>query len=57
MSTLQLQGVMSGTPDIHDLPLDVDVNIDDSEYARIMRRISIADGGTDTDVSAFNSSI
>jgi FXSXX-COOH protein len=56
MTTLQFEGVTSGTSDIHDLPLDVEVNIDDTEYARIMRRIS-ADGGTDTDVSAFNSSI
>jgi hypothetical protein len=57
MSTLQLEGVKSGTSDMLDLPLDVEVNIDDIEYARIMRRITIADGGTDTDVSAFNSSI
>jgi hypothetical protein len=46
MSTLQFEGVTSVTSDI-----------DDAEYARIMRRITIADGGTDTDVSAFNSSI
>jgi FXSXX-COOH protein len=57
MSTLQLEGVTSVTSDMHDLPLDVEVNIDDAEYSRIMRRITIADGGTDTDVSAFNSSI
>jgi sulfatase maturation enzyme AslB (radical SAM superfamily) len=57
MSTLQFEGVTSVTSDMHDLPLDVEVNIDDAEYARIMRRITIADGGTDTDVSAFNSSI
>lgn len=57
MSTLQLEDVKSGTSDMVGLPLDVEVNIDDIEYARIMRRITIADGGTDTDVSAFNSSI
>jgi hypothetical protein len=57
MATLQMEGVRSGTSDMHDLPLAVEVNIDDIEYARIMRRITIADGGTDTDVSAFNSSI
>jgi hypothetical protein len=57
MATLQMEGVRSGTSDMHDLPLDVEVNIDDIEYARIMRRITIADGGSDTDVSAFNSSI
>jgi FXSXX-COOH protein len=57
MATLQMEGVTSGTSDLHDLALDVEVNIDDAEYARIMRRITIADGGSDTDVSAFNSSI
>jgi hypothetical protein len=57
MATLQMEGVRSGTSDMHDLPLGVEVNIDDIEYARIMRRITIADGGTDTEVSAFNSSI
>ena len=57
MSTLQLEGVTSVTSNMGDLPLDVDVNIDDIEYARIMRRITIGDGGTDTEVSAFNSSI
>lgn len=57
MATLQMEGVTSGTSDMHDLPLDVEVNIDDTEYARVMRRITIADGGTDTIVSAFNSSI
>jgi FXSXX-COOH protein len=56
MATLQFEGVTSGTSDVRDLPLDVEINIDNTEYARIMRRLS-ADGGTDTDVSAFNSSI
>jgi sulfatase maturation enzyme AslB (radical SAM superfamily) len=45
------------TADADDPPLDVEVNIDDAEYGRIMRRVFLADGGTDTDVSAFNSSI
>ena len=40
-----------------DLPLDIEVNIDDAEYARIMRRISSSGGEDDTGVSAFNSSI
>ena len=40
-----------------DLPLGADVDIDDAEYARIMRRIGNGDGDTDTEVSAFNSSI
>ena len=47
----------SGASDMGDLPLDVEVNIDDVEYARIMRRIAITDGGADTEISAFNSSI
>jgi hypothetical protein len=57
MSTLQTEGIMSGASVMSDLPLDVVVDIDDAEYARIMRRITIGDGGTDTEVSAFNSSI
>jgi hypothetical protein len=43
--------------DIHDLPLDAVVSIDDIEYAHIMRRIGIAEGEQGTSVSAFNSSI
>ena len=47
----------SDMSDIHDLPLDAEVSIDDVEYAHIMRRIGIAEGEQGTSVSAFNSSI
>ena len=47
----------SGLSDIHDLPLDAEISIDDAEYAHIMRRIGIAEGEPGTTVSAFNSSI
>ncbi len=53
----QVEEVASETSDIHDLPFDVEVSIDDAEYARIMRRIMLEDGGSDTPVSRFNSSI
>lgn len=57
MAVLQLEGVTYGASDMGDLPLDVEVDIDDTEYERIMRRLAIGSGGTDTEVSAFNSSI
>ncbi len=57
MGTLQYEDVESVTSYMNDLPIDAEVCIDDAEYSRIMRRIFLADGGTDTDVSAFNSSI
>jgi hypothetical protein len=41
--------------DIRDLPLDAVVDVD--EYSRIMRRTGVSDGGPDTPVSAFNSSV
>jgi hypothetical protein len=47
--------LVSGTPDIQDLPLDADVKFDDAEYTHIMRRIGVAEG--EPSVSAFNSSI
>jgi len=47
--------LVSGTPDIQDLPLDADEIIDDVEYTHIMRRIGAAEG--EPSVSAFNSSI
>ena len=47
----------SDMSDIHDLPLDAEVSIDDVKYAHIMRRIGIAEGEPGTSVSAFNSSI
>jgi hypothetical protein len=58
MSTMQYEDdVESITSNTADLPIDAEDNIEDAEYDRIMRRIFLADGGTDTDVSAFNSSI
>jgi len=48
---------ISDMSDIHDLPLDAEVNFDEVEYAHIMRRIGIAEGEQGTTVSAFNSSI
>jgi hypothetical protein len=44
-------------PDLRDLPLDAEVTVDDTEYARIMRRTGITEGEPGTSVSAFNSSI
>ncbi len=43
--------------DISDVPLRAEMNIDDLEYAHIMRRIGIKDSESVTSVSAFNSSI
>jgi hypothetical protein len=57
MATVWMEDEASGVSDVRDLPLDVEVNIDDIEYARIMRRITLNDGGADTVISAFNSSI
>jgi FXSXX-COOH protein len=57
MAAVQMGAVVSGVSDMHDLPLDIEVNIDDSEYARIIKRLTTEGGGTDTQVSAFNSSI
>jgi FXSXX-COOH protein len=54
MSTKLLETAAS---DMRELPLDAEAGIDDAEYARIMRRVNGGDGGTDTDVCAFNSSI
>jgi hypothetical protein len=47
----------SDMSDIHDLPLGTEVSFDEVEYARIMRRIGVAEGELGTPVSAFNSSI
>ena len=49
--------IVSGMSDLSDLPLDAEVNLDDAEYAHIMRRIGITEGEPGTTVSAFNSSI
>jgi hypothetical protein len=52
------EDVTSDMSALFDVPLDVEIAIDDAEYARIMRRITIDDSsGTDTESSAFNSSI
>jgi len=47
----------SDMSDIHDLPLDAEVDSAEIEYAHIMRRIGIVEGERGTTVSAFNSSI
>jgi hypothetical protein len=57
MANSWMESVVSGPSDMGDLPLDVEVSIDDIEYARIIRRIIPAGRGADTEVSAFNSSI
>jgi hypothetical protein len=58
MSTVLVDLVIkSDLIDLHDLSLDAEVNLDDAEYARIMRQIGLSDGEDDTTVSAFNSSI
>jgi hypothetical protein len=57
MATSWMEAVASGTSDMGDLPPDVEVNIDDFEYARIIRRVTVGDGDADTEISAFNSSI
>jgi hypothetical protein len=57
MSILQSEDVESVTSNTSDLPIDTGASIDDAEYDRIMKRIFLDDGGTDTDISAFNSSI
>jgi hypothetical protein len=46
----------SDMTDIHDLPLDAELNFDEAEYAQIMRRAGIG-GEPGASVSAFNSSI
>jgi hypothetical protein len=57
MTVSQMERMMSSASDMGDLPLDAEDDIDDAEYAKIMRRITVGDNGTDTEVSAFNSSI
>jgi hypothetical protein len=49
--------IVSDVSDIRALPLDTADNIDDAEYAHIMRRSGIVEGEPGTSVSAFNSSI
>lgn len=58
MSTVsEDQVITSDLADLRDLSLDAEVNLDDVEYALIMRQIGLSDGEPDTTVSAFNSSI
>ena len=57
MATSWVEAVASGTSGMGGPPLDVEVNIDEFEYARIIRRVTVGDGGADTEISAFNSSI
>lgn len=49
--------ITSGMSDHGGQPLDAEVDIDDYEYARIMRRIGVTEGEPGTPVSCFNSSI
>ncbi len=55
MPTAQLEVVASGVPDIDDLLFDAEADID--VQSRITRRLFGEDDGSDTPVSAFNSSI
>jgi hypothetical protein len=55
MSTVTTNMLESGLSNMLDLPLDVDVDVD--EYSRVMRRIGVSGDDPDTLVSAFNSSI
>jgi hypothetical protein len=58
MSTTYADAVVaSDMSDIQELPLDVEINIDEAEYVHIMRRIGLVEGESGTSVSAFNSSI
>jgi len=47
----------SAVPDVGDVPLSDPLEVDDDSYARIMRRIGLAEGDPGPAVSAFNSSI
>jgi hypothetical protein len=55
MSTDVIINLESELSDMHDLPLDAVVDVD--EYTCIMRRTGVSDGEHVTPVSAFNSSI
>jgi hypothetical protein len=57
MSTVNTDHVFESNLPMDDLPFDVELYLDDVEYARIMRRIDNGGGEPDTRVSAFNSSI
>jgi hypothetical protein len=51
------QDIVSELPDIGELSLDAEVNVDDAECARIVRRLITPDVEPLPSVSAFNSSI
>ena len=55
MSTDEIINLESELSDMHDLPLDAEVDVD--EYTSVMRRIGVSDGEPWHQVSAFNSSI
>jgi hypothetical protein len=57
MTAIEMERIMSSASDMDDPPLDAEGGIGDDGFARVMRRITIGDNGTDTEVSAFNSSI
>jgi hypothetical protein len=57
MAAKEAEVINSVMSDVRDQPFDFDVTIDAVEYSRIMRRISVQDGESDTPVAAFNSSI
>jgi hypothetical protein len=56
LTTDQDSVITSDLSDIHDLPLDTYLSVDDAQYAEIIRRIGIQEETGNT-VSAFNSSI
>jgi hypothetical protein len=55
MSVTAVDSILSDVPDTRDLPLEAPV--DETEYARLLRRIGLVEGDSGTCVSAFNSSI
>jgi FXSXX-COOH protein len=57
MTAVSTEAVETGVSDLLDVPLDAEAVIGSGEYARIMRRVNDENKGTDTPVSAFNSSI
>jgi hypothetical protein len=57
MTAIEMERITSSASDMDDPPLDAEGGIGDDGFARVMRRITIGDNGTDTEVSAFNSSI
>jgi hypothetical protein len=55
MSVTIVDSIISDVLDNHELPLEV--TVDETEYARLLRRIGLVEGDSGTSVSAFNSSI